>query len=65
MSEKSEALSALDEMRGMVKACPRGEVRLDRDTLLELLDKFRMWVSDHPEIEKPKPKPHVPYRRPA
>ena len=63
MSDKAEALSAIDEMTGAVKLARPGDIRIDRDTFLGLLKAFRAWVADSPEPAKPKP--HVPYRRPA
>lgn len=61
--EKREALEALADMEATVlRAAPRpGEVRLQRDTMLDLLRKFRGWVEAFPE---PGAFRHSPYRPP-
>lgn len=61
MGEKAEALAALDDMeRTILRLCPTpGDVRLERDTMLDILRRFRGWVDAAPE---PKPYRHTPFR---
>lgn len=61
--QKADALEGLSEMIGAVQAQRPGYVRLQRDTLLEILIKARSWVAAVPDIEiTGKPYTHEPFR---
>jgi hypothetical protein len=60
-NQKREALAALDDMEAMIhRVAPRpGEVRLERDTVLDLLARFRGWVDAFPiTVHRPYQPPH-------
>lgn len=63
MSDKTEALAALADMERMIlRVCPRpGEVRLERDTVLDLVRRFRGWVEAYPEPTKFRHTPFAPH----
>lgn len=56
--KRAVALQALDQMTGMISTVRRGEVRIERDTILELISAFRAWVESTPD---PDPYVHKPF----
>lgn len=60
-SQKREALEALNDMEAMVlRIAPKPcEVRLERDTVLDLIARFRGWVEAVPvTVHRPYQPPH-------